>query len=273
MKAPPVVVFSPPPLPETQVEFRPRRSGLLAKFMAPAAGLLALLGKFKTIGLLALKFGGTAGTMLLSIWVYAISSGWPFATGFVLLIFVHECGHLLAARRLGLRVSAPMFIPFFGALIILKETPRNAWVEAQVGIAGPLLGSLGAVFCLGIFGVTGDPLYVQLALTAFMINLFNLTPIGFLDGGRVVTVLSPWLWLGGLLIMVPLALKLSNPLIWILLVCALPRLFSLFRPKTAEEQRYYEATPAQRWIMGSLYFGLAGALALGLALVPMLLNQ
>src|ERR1044071_1483243 len=67
------------------------------------------------------------------------------AAGVVLLIFGHECGHLIVARQFGLNVGAPMFIPFMGAFIALKDTPRNAWMEAWVGIGGPLFGTGGAV--------------------------------------------------------------------------------------------------------------------------------
>src|SRR5436190_267033 len=109
--------------------------------------------------------------------------------GFVLLIFVHECGHLLAAKRLGLKVGAPVFIPFMGALIALKEAPRNAWIEAQVGIGGPMLGTLGAGICEVIYLAGGNPLFRALAYSGFFLNLFNLMPVGFLDGGRIVTAL------------------------------------------------------------------------------------
>jgi hydroxyethylthiazole kinase-like uncharacterized protein yjeF len=67
---------------------------------------------------------------------YASLWGWKWGVGFVLLLLLHECGHLLAAKHFGLKVSAPMFIPFLGAFIALKEAPRNAWIEAGVGIGG-----------------------------------------------------------------------------------------------------------------------------------------
>ena len=87
---------------------------------------------------LLLKSGGT---MLLMIWIYTKMWGWKFAVGFVLLLLVHECGHLLVAKKFGLKVGAPVFIPFMGAFIALKEAPRNAWMEACVGIGGPMLGA------------------------------------------------------------------------------------------------------------------------------------
>src|SRR5258706_3619733 len=121
--------------------------------------------------------------MLLSIWAYSQAWGWQFALGFVLLIFVHECGHLLAAKRLGLNVGAPVFIPFMGAVIALKEAPRNAWVESQVGIGGPLLGAIGSAICFLLYPLTGNALFAALAYSGFFLNLFNLAPLAPLDGG------------------------------------------------------------------------------------------
>ena len=240
----------------------------LKKAAGPLAVIGTLLAKFKLAILPALKFLPlilkTGGTMILSVWLYAIMWGWWFALGFVLLIFVHECGHLIAAKRLGLRVGAPVFIPFMGALIALKEAPRNAWIEAQVGIGGPLLGTVGSVVCYGIYMATGNPMYSGLAYTGFFLNLFNLAPIGFLDGGRIVTALSPWLWLVGTVIIGLLMFVHFNFILLIIFISSLPRLFSLFRRKTADEARYYEVTSAQRWIMGGMYFGLIAFLALGM---------
>src|SRR5881409_280472 len=199
---------SPPqqPLPPV-VAPNPRDSGggpRLKKAFVPLGILGVLLVKFKALLIPVLKFFPvllkTGGTMFLTLWLYAQTWGWWYALGFVLLIFVHECGHLLAARRVGLKVGAPVFIPFMGAFIALKEAPRNAWIEAQVGIGGPLLGTIGAVVCYGLYELTGERLLVALAFSGFFLNLFNLAPVGFLDGGRIVTALSPWLWLVGIAI-------------------------------------------------------------------------
>jgi len=236
--------------------------------------LLKWLAKLKLLILPALKFLPillkTGGTMFISIWAYTLFWGWPFAVGFVLLLFVHECGHLLVAKRVGLNVSAPMFIPFMGAFIALKDAPRNAWIEAQVGIGGPLLGSLGALVCIGIYAATGNRFFLGLAYTGFFLNLFNLAPSGFLDGGRIVTALSPWLWVVGIVIVGFLMVTHFSFIIAFIFVTSLPRLFSLFRKKTAEEARYFEVTPAQRWIMAALYFGLAAGLVLGMDLIQFL---
>src|SRR6202049_505293 len=113
---------------------------MIAKFFAKLKFLVLPLLKFLPI---LLKSGGTR---LLMIWVYTAIWGWKFGVGFVLLLLVHECGHLIVAKKFGLKVGAPVFIPFMGAFIALKEAPRNAWIEACVGIGGPILGSLGRCF-------------------------------------------------------------------------------------------------------------------------------
>src|SRR5919197_894970 len=103
---------------------------LIAKFFAKLKFFLLPALKFLPI---LLKSGGT---MLLMIWVYTQLWGWQFALGFVLLLLVHECGHLIVAKKFGLNVGAPVFIPFMGAFIALKDAPRNAWMESCVGIGG-----------------------------------------------------------------------------------------------------------------------------------------
>ena len=233
---------------------------LVLKFAAKLKFLVIPLVKFLPI---LLK---TGGTMLLSIGAYALAWGWMFAVGFVLLIFVHECGHLLVARFFGLNVGAPVFIPFMGAIIALKDAPKDAWMEAWVGLGGPLLGTVGAAICEGIFVLTGNPLFRALAFTGFFLNLFNLAPIGFLDGGRIVTALSPWLWLLGAAVMLGLLLTHPNFLVGLILLMSLPRLWFLFRKKSEGERRYFEVTPGRRLAMAGMYFGLIVLLLFGMAL-------
>jgi Zn-dependent protease len=249
---------------------RPSGWQKLKKALVPFAAVGYLLVKFKAVLFGVLKFLPvllkTGGSMFVSIWFYALSWGWWFALGFVLLIFVHECGHLVAARRLGLKVGAPVFIPFMGAFIALKEAPKNAWVEAQVGIGGPLLGTAGAALCFVIYLLTGHRLFSALTYTGFFLNLFNLAPVGFLDGGRVATALSPWLWMIGIAVIGYLMVTHFSFILLFIFVCSLPRVISLFRRKTDEEIRYFEVTPNQRWIMAMLYFGLVAFLVLGMKL-------
>jgi Zn-dependent protease len=230
---------------------------LILKFFAKIKFLVIPLLKFLPI---ILKSGGT---MILSIGVYALVFGWKFALGFVLLIFVHECGHLLIAQRFGLKVSAPVFIPFMGAFILLKDQPRNAWMEACVGIGGPILGGLGALVCNSMGELFDSPILLALASTGYFLNLFNLMPVGFLDGGRIATALSRWLWIPGLLLLLVFGFTHPNLIVWLIVFTSLPRVFSLFRKRSEEEERYFEVTSVQRWTMSFLYFGLIAILALG----------
>ena len=223
--------------------------------------ILKFIAKIKFILPILLK---TGGSMVLMVGVYASIWGWKWALGFVLLLLLHECGHLIVAKWFGLAVSAPMFIPFMGAFIALKEAPRNAWMEACVGIGGPIFGSLAAAACHAIGLALNYPLLIALGWSAYFLNLFNLTPVGMLDGGRIVSALSPWLWLPGFAALGWLAWTHPNFIVWILLFASLPRIISLFRKRTEEEQRYYEVAPAQRWLMALMYFGLIGALVLGM---------
>ena len=265
-ETPPILSPTPPPLPP-----EPGREGWFKKYFGPVGAALLIGFKFLAKLKFLLPVLKTGGTMILSIGAYALMWGWKFAAGFVVLIFVHECGHLIAARRLGLKVGAPVFIPFMGAFIALKEAPRNAWVEAEVGLGGPLLGTIGAAICEMIYLVTGNPMFRALAYTGFFLNLFNLAPVGFLDGGRIVTALSPWLWIVGFVIMAAMAIHsfnsgMVNPILFIVLILSLPRLFFLFRAKTDEEKRYFEVTPMQRITTAITYFGLIAFLYFGMQL-------
>ncbi len=236
-------------------------------------GVLALkwLVKLKVFGVAILKFLPlllkTGGSMLVTIWLYSTIWGWRFALGFVLLILVHECGHLVAAQQFGLKVGAPVFIPFMGAFIALKEAPRDAWIEAVVGIGGPVLGTLGAFACHLVFLTYGLPIFGALAYSGYFLNLFNLMPIGQLDGGRVASAISPWLWLPGLGVLICFFVMRPNLLLVVIFVLSLPRIFSLFRKRSDEEQRYYEVRPVLRLVMTGAYFGLIAFLTIGMHLV------
>lgn len=162
-----------------------------------AAGLLLLLSKGKGVLLALLKFGKPLLSMAVTVGAYALIYPWTFALGFVALIFVHEMGHVWAAKRRGLPVSAPVFIPFVGALIMMKRNPKDAETEAAIAIGGPALGTVGAFVCYGIGYVTGAEVWYALAYVGFFLNLLNLLPIHPLDGGRIASAVSRWLWVVG----------------------------------------------------------------------------
>lgn len=224
--------------------------------------LLFALGKLKFL-LPLLKFTklSTLLTMFVAVWVYALFFGWPFAVGFVLLIFVHELGHGLVMQQQGIRAGAPVFIPFVGAVIAMRSLPRDAYVEALVGIGGPILGSVGALVCLVVAWLTGKPIWYALAHTGFLINLFNLIPISPLDGGRIVGVISRWLWVAGYAIGILMFLLTHSPILFLILLLGL---FSLGKTMRGPREGYFDVEPAKRVRIGTAYFVLLALLALGM---------
>ncbi len=206
----------------------------------------------------------TAGSMLVSILVYMQFYGPLYATGFVLLIFVHEMGHFLAARQRGLDVGAPTFIPFIGAYIAMKQKPHDVETEAYVALAGPLVGTLGALACYYWGRHTGQPLLVALSYSGFILNLFNLIPLSPLDGGRVTAVLSPRIWLVGAPMLAAMFFYMQSPLLILIGIMALPQLQAAWRydPKAPENAAYYSISMEQRVFYGLYYLLLVGFLAL-----------
>ncbi|MFZ5481738.1 MAG: site-2 protease family protein [Myxococcota bacterium] len=151
--------------------------------------LFLVAGKAKLL-LMGFSKIGTVLSMFSTMGVYALLWGWKFAVGFVLCIYVHEIGHVAALRRYGIPASAPMFIPGFGAFVRLKQYPASRREDARTGIAGPLWGTGAALACLLVGTVSGSQLFVALAKTAAWLNLFNLAPVGSLDGGRAFRAMT-----------------------------------------------------------------------------------
>lgn len=204
----------------------------------------------------------TGGTMLLSVFAYALVFGLWYAVGFVLLIFVHEMGHYLAARQRGLAVGAPTFIPFVGAWIQLQDMPHDVETEAWVALAGPLLGSLGAIACYWLYRASDDRLFLALAYAGFFINLFNLIPLSPFDGGRITAILSPRVWLLGAPLLVAVFFWSPSPLLVLMAILAAPQLVRAwnFDPQAAENAAYYAVAPAKRFEYALYYVGLAAFL-------------
>lgn len=232
-----------------------------------------LVAPFIALGFLILKFGGlllklkvvtTGASMVVSIAAYAWLWGLPFAIGFVLLLLVHELGHVLELRRQGIAASAPLFIPFLGAMIGMKELPDDAWKEAKIALAGPILGSLGAAVCWGVGEATESDLLVALAFTGFLLNLFNLIPIVPLDGGRAAAALHPALWLVGLLMMVGLVVLRPNPILLLIIVVGGLDLWRRWRER-GEAAGYYRLSVGKRTAVAVTYLGLIAVLGLAMS--------
>jgi Zn-dependent protease len=238
------------------------------KLWVPIAGVGFLLFKFKAVLLAVFKFKAfaTSATMLVSVAAYAWIWGWKFAAGFVLLLLVHETGHVLELRRQGIPASAPLFIPFVGAVVGMKGLPHNAWREAQVALAGPILGSLGAAAVWAAGEALDSDLLVALAFTGFFLNLFNLLPVVPLDGGRAAAAIHPALWAVGLAALVALAVVYPNPILLLVLVFGGLELWNRWQARKAPAAaEYYKVKPWQRVAVATTYVGLAALLALGMS--------
>lgn len=237
--------------------------------LAIAGAFLLKFLKPLLITLKALKAGAilkTGLTMVLSMWAYALAWGWSYAAAFVLLIFVHEMGHVYALKEFGIRSSVPIFIPFVGAFIAMKEMPKNARIEAWTGIAGPLVGTGGSMLCWSAALYTGSSFWMAVAYTGFFLNLFNLIPISPLDGGRVVAAISPKLWILGFIGILALFFHSFNPILVLILLPAGRNVYNLWKRKDEEQKEYYEVEGKTKVQISMLYFGLLAFLAIAMTL-------
>jgi Zn-dependent protease len=253
------------PAPHEYDPIKPQRGlrDLGKKLAAPVVFLALLLWKFKFIlaAVFKLKIFTTAGTMLVSMAAYALLFGWKFGVGLVLLIFVHELGHVAELRRQGVPASAPMFIPFVGAFVAMKELPEDAWREARVALAGPLLGTAGAVVVWIAAVATDSTFLMAMAFVGFFLNLFNLLPIVPLDGGRAVAALHPAIWAVGVAGLAALTIVRPNPILLIVVVLGGLELWHRWQTRhDAAAQGYYRVKPWQRAAVGVVYLGLAAFL-------------
>jgi Zn-dependent protease len=231
------------------------------KIWAPFAAIGAFLAKFG-VGILKFKF---LFGLFISFGAYVWFGGLWFGVGLIGLIFVHEMGHWLEAKRQGLPVSAPLFIPFLGASIFLKEHPASAWKEFQLAIAGPLLGSLGALGVYAVAVAEDSNKLRAIAFLGFFINLFNLLPVVPLDGGRIVAAIHPALWVLGLVGLLALVLFRPNGILVLILVFAAMELWQRWKTRQfAGNGSYYSVLPWQRLTAAFSYFGLAALLVVGI---------
>ena len=219
--------------------------------------LLLLLGAFKFSKVLM-----TGGTMLLSVFAYSFLFGWRYAAGFVALMFVHEMGHFLAAKKEGLAVGAPTFIPFVGAWIQLKDQPVNAQQEAYIGLAGPLVGTLGALACFFLARNFDSPLLLAISYSGFFLNLINLVPVLPFDGGRITGAISPKVWYLGVPILIALFIYNPSPIFIIIALLAAPSMLSAWRGGTTEHERYYDVPLETRAQYALVYLGLLAFLGM-----------
>jgi Zn-dependent protease len=225
--------------------------------------LLAVLMKGKSLLVLvkalpAGKFLLTTLSMLAMVWFEAMRSGVWFGIGFVLMILIHELGHGYAMKRAGVEAGWPIFIPFFGAMIAMKGLPRDRSAEAKIAYGGPLAGTAAALIAAVLGLALESRLFLALAYVGFFLNLFNLTPISPLDGGRVAQAFSRRAWIVGVIVLGGLFLTTGAPMLLLIGLLALPRLFN----RQSDDERP-ELDPGAQRAWAFRYFGLASFLAAG----------
>jgi Zn-dependent protease len=228
----------------------------LKRATAPIVGAAAAVAKFGVV-LIKLKAFVVVGSMAVSIGAYASVWGWKYAVGFVLLILVHEMGHVVVLRARGIKAGPPIFLPFLGAFVSMKSTPKSVYQEAESALAGPIAGTAGALVLAWVAHATGSELLRSLAFTGMLINLFNLLPALPLDGGRVAGALHPAIWALGLLALVGLEIHSPSPILLIVIVLGGYELWQRWRVRgSAASQVYFGLTRLQRVRVASAYLAL-----------------
>ena len=213
---------------------------------------LLLVNPFEGFG--ALQFAVAGGSMALTIAAYALKFPIGIVLGFVIVTLIHEIGHAVVIRAKGLRAGFMVFIPFIGGAVTLKDQPRSAYDDAQIGLAGPIAGTFASLIALQVFKWTDNPLYLLIALTGFILNLINLLPLGMLDGGRISAAVTKWMWVIGGGIVTYKVIKQPNALLIVILILAVFQVYaSILREK---EDKFYEVTGAQRAAIAVAYFSL-----------------
>lgn len=259
-----------------------KRKGL-AGLGGLGATIVALLIKFKTLLVVLFdlkwlavfaKFGFAGITALISIAAYSLIFGWQFAVGLVALLFIHEMGHALVMKLKGIPIGGLIFIPLLGAAVFMRQMPKNARDEAEVGIAGPIAGAVASSICLAFAKMAPHTfsIWAPLAYFGFFINLFNMIPIVPFDGGRVLAAIDRRVWMVGFLGLVAFAIwtwlngTFSIWLLFFILMAATQFWSRRHIPNTPEVQAYYTVPVGERIILSLAYFGLIAVLVLGMSL-------
>lgn len=235
------------------------KSAVIVKALAVLKGL-AVLAKFKV-----------AASMVISVGAYALFWGWRFAVGFVLLLLVHELGHVVVLRAQGVEASAPMFIPFVGAFVAVKGPMRSVTQEATSALAGPAIGAAGSYACLQLAYVADSLLLQALAYTGFLINLFNMLPMLPLDGGRVAGALHPAIWAIGTAGAIAILLFYPHPILFFVLLIGGLETWKRWRDRRAGRSgSYYRVPTRTRAAVGLSYVAVAAFCLWGMniAFVP-----
>jgi Zn-dependent protease len=218
--------------------------------------------KYGLVFLVKIPAFATLFSALISVGAYALFYGPWFAVALVVMILVHEMGHVVEIRRQGMRATAPVFIPFLGAAIFQREHPTSAVNQAKIGIAGPIAGTIGATAAFLLYGSTQNPIFLLAATLGFLLNLINMLPVWQLDGAWVLAPVSPWFQVAGLAAIALLAVVFHfvSVLLIIIAVLGIGSAQAAFRNA---RNPYYTSVPTRSrlalfgaWLALVLYLGV-----------------
>ena len=157
--------------------------------LGPLAPVVFFLAKAKTLIFFLFK-----AKFLLSIipffLLYWGLFGWKFALGFTVSIFIHEMGHYVTAKRRGLKVDLPVFLPGLGAYVRWYSQGVSLDDLSSIALAGPFFGLIFGVLSGVLAVVFKEPLFSALAHVAAWLNVLNLIPVFGLDGAQATYALN-----------------------------------------------------------------------------------
>ena len=253
----------------TDSPVEPRKRGVLARLLA---GLVIAAGMVKAIAFIVFdymrglavnpfegfgltQFAVAGASMALSIAAYATKAPLPLVVGFAIIILIHEIGHAVVIRAKGLRAGMMVFIPFIGGAVTIKDQPRSAYDDAQIGLAGPIAGTFASLIVLQMYKWTGNPAYLAIAAAGFAVNLLNLLPIGMLDGGRISAAVTKWMWVFGGGALIYKVVKQPNPLMLVVLLLVAFQVYASIQ-RERDDKNFYDVTVSQRAAIAITYFFL-----------------
>ena len=133
-------------------------------------------------------------------------------------------------------------------------------MEAFIGIAGPIAGTIASLAVFAFYVATGSRLVLVLSWFGFTMNLFNLLPVPPLDGGRVAAAISPWFWVAGLvglgwMLVGEFQSRQGPGILLIILIVALPRVIKTLKP-SGRSGPYYAIGKSAPVLIGMAYIAL-----------------
>jgi Zn-dependent protease len=257
---PPIYPVSSDIPPQSPYHYSPapvsRRSGGILGGLITAALAVWAFAKYALLFVAKVPALTTLLTGLVSVGAYALLFPWQVAIGLVAMIFVHEMGHVVEIRRQGMQATAPIFIPFLGAAIFQRSHAQSPVRQAQIGIAGPIAGTLAAIVALVLYVATNVDLFLYWAYLGFWINLFNLIPFGMLDGGWITAPISKWVQVAGLVVLGVLFFAgVVNVLVVIVVALGMGMVYRRFRDRAFDT--YLTSGPASaRYAIGAAWLAL-----------------